>query len=186
MPEYIDKYITEVIIDSLRRHDVSNYIIYQTNIDRKVVIDTSLIKNDTIEVSYLLWKENGRLKAFIITDSCVYKSISDIKNDIKIFNYPHSSQLWIRKDEDGVIGDNLIKIIPPILNPSLYGKNIVVFLTPNYKRFFEFGENVYYLLKPSRNKYRKEYISLLDAVVFQFNNKWEKAFKNEKRWWGED
>ena len=185
-PEYIDKYITDKIIDSLRLHKISSCILYQTNVNSKVVIDSSLTKNDTIEVSYLLWQEDGRIKSFIITDSCVYKSISDIEDNVKIFSYPHFSQLWTRTDEDGVVGDKLIAIIPPMITPYPFGKDIVVLITSDCKRFFEFGENVYYQLKPNRNKYRKEYVSLLKSVVFQFNNKWLKAFKNEKRWWDED
>lgn len=181
-PEYLDEYIIDKIIDSLRLHKVSNFIIYQTNVDSKIVIDTSLIKNDTIMVSYLLSQENGRIKSFIITDSFVYESISDIEDNAKIFSYPHSSQLWTRADEDGVIGDKLIAIIPEPIVAYPYGKEIVVFITPTYKRFFEFGENVHYQLKPSRSKYRKEYVSLLNSVVLQLNNTWMKIFKNEKRW----
>jgi hypothetical protein len=179
MPEYIDKYITDKIIDSLEISSISNnYIIFQTNIDNRVVIDTSLTQNDTIAVSYLLWKDNGKIKSFIIMDNYVYISNLSIEDDTKLFSYPYYSYLWIRKDED------VYQVVPHITSPS--DKSIVVYVTPSYKRFFEYGRNAYYKLKPSRNKYRQEYISLLKSVVSQFDYKWEKAFKNEKRWWGED
>jgi len=172
-PEYIDKYITDKIIDSLRLNKISNYIIYQTNVDNKVVFDMSLTENDTIMVSYLLWQENGRIKSIIITDTCVYKSISEIEDNTKLFDYLHFSQLWIRNDESEMIGNKLIFIVPPTIEPYPYGKHVVVLVTPSYKRFFEFGTNAFYRLKPCRNKYRQEYLLLLDSTVFQFNQRWE-------------
>ena len=172
-PEYIDKYITDKIIDSLRLNKISNYIIYQTNVDNKVVFDMSLTENDTITVSYLLWQENGRIKSIIITDTCVYKSISEIEDNTKLFDYLHFSQLWIRDDESEMIGNKLIFIVPPTIEPYPYGKHVVVLVTPSYKHFFEFGTNTFYRLKSCRNKYRQEYLLLLDSTVFQFNQRWE-------------
>jgi hypothetical protein len=176
-PEYPDKYITDKIMDNLKLHAVSNFIIYQTNINSNVAIDTSL-KIDTISVSYLIWKEKGRINTILVTDTLVYKSSSTIKDSCLLFNYPFLSNLWIRNDED------VYKVVPSITYPL--DKDIVFYLTPDYKRFFEFGRNAYYQLNPKRNKYRKEYLSLLQLTVCQFNGKWEKFMRNEKRWWGED
>ncbi len=68
MPEYLDVYITTKIIDSLRNsHKSTNFIIYQTNVNSKIVIDSTLLKNDTIAASYLIWQEKGKINSYIIT-----------------------------------------------------------------------------------------------------------------------
>lgn len=178
IPEYIDFYITSKIIDSLRNEcKIKDFIIYQTNINSKDVIDSALLTNDTIEVSYLIWEKKGILCSYLITDSCVYASKYLEKNKNSLFSYSHFNQLWLQKDEEN-------KVTPQVNEP--YKKDIVLFLTPTYRRFFEFGEGVWYELNEMRNIYRIEYLNFLKLSVFQFNQKWRKVFNNEKRWWGND
>lgn len=185
MPEYIDKYITDKIIDSLRTHKISEFIIYQTISENKIIDERTLINIDTITVSYLIWKEKGMYKSFIITDGYVYCNVSDVKADKKLFNYINLNQLWIRKDEAGGMGGkNGFYYVPQYNEPC--NKDIVVYITNDYKRFFELGQDTYYQLEPSRNKYRKEYITIIRSVILKFEGKWGKAFLNEKRWWGKD
>ena len=62
-----------------------------------------------------------------------------------------------------------------------YDKDIVIYVTPESKKFFEIGRNVSYQLNPERNKYRYELIALLKKTFALTNNEWIKA-SDYNRW----
>lgn len=165
VPDGIDDKFTSKLIDSLQKTKNEIFVEYLTVIDSKTVLDSSTVQNNSFEATYILWEVKDSISALLITDNCVFINKKTVLDKYRIFDYQNFNLLWLRDDED------IYKVAPSIAAPI--DKDIVFYLTPNFKRFFEFGRNAYYELNPFRNKYRQEYLSLLKSTVFQFNNEWE-------------
>lgn len=170
---YMDFDITQNLIDSIRNNKVTDFIIYQTTIDKNSIYfkenDNSYYSN---MVTYLIWNEEERTKVILITDSCIL--LHCFVTSENIFSYLNLNKLWLRKDE------NIYRVVPDYTDP--YDKEVVIYITPKYRRFFELGRNAYYKLNQSRNKYREEFLILLKKYLIQSNEKWRKVanFKREE------
>ena len=170
IPAYYDISITNKIIDSLKAQKVDTFLIYLTTI-HKNQINESYNKEDSIEATNIIWQQNGQAYSQLITDSFIYKPLI-ISNNI-FFKYPYLKNIWLTKEE------NTYKFLCPINSPL--NKDIVIYITPKFKRFFEMGENTYYKLNPSKNKSRIEFISLLKQSLSSTMFKWKKQ-SNYDRW----
>lgn len=163
---YMDFDISKKLIDSVRKNGITDFIIYQTTINRDSLYFTQ--ENDNYfsnMVTYILWNEKGKTKVILITDSCIFQHCITKSSD-DIFSYSNLNKLWLRKDED------IYKAIPDYTDP--YDKDVVIYIASMYKRFFEYGRNAYYQLNKSRNKYREDFIILLKKKLLQPDEEWRK------------
>lgn len=164
---YMDFEISTNFIDSLRKKGITNFIIYQTTINDSI---QNINNNYSDMVTYIIWSKKEDAGVILITDSSVLQLQNALSN--KIFSYKNFNNLWIKKDED------VYKVVPDYAEP--YEKDIVIYITPENKRFFELGRNAFYKLNANRNKYRKEFIGLLKCLVLNSNNEWVKIGKNQR------
>lgn len=163
VPRYMDMDVSKTLIDSLQRSGTTNFIIYQTiNKDSLNLKQRNSSKTSNM-VTYIFWSEKSITKIILITDNCL---LQNCIKESKIFSFRDLNRLWLRKDED------IYKIVPDYAEP--YDKDIVIFITPDFYRFFEIGRNTFYRLNRDRNKYRNEFISLLEELIIHPNMEWEK------------
>jgi len=171
IPAHIDIGVTSNMVDSLRKENVSTFFLYLTTISKSQINNNPINNRDSIEVTYFIWKQAKHTHISLITDSCIYKDIL-LQTDT-IFKYPYLNKTWLRKDED------IYKFVCPINTP--YDKDILIYINPKSKLFFEIGKNASYKLNPTRNKYRYEFIKLLKSSITQANQTWVKL-KDYDRW----
>ena len=164
IPEYMDIDITSNMIDSLKKEGVNTFFLYLTTIYENK-IDENITNNDSLNITYFIWVQENRAYVILISDSCIYNSLC-LTSDT-LFRYPYLNKTWLQEDED------IYKLVPPFNAP--YNKDIVIYITPISKTFFEIGVNAYYKLNASRNKYRYEFISLIKNTLLSTNKRWEKA-----------
>lgn len=170
---YMDFDITQSLIDSIRKNGVTDFFIYQTTIDADSV--SFKAKGDSYfpdGLTYIMWDEGGKTEVILIMDSCILQHNFGISENV--FSYANLNKLWLRKDE------NIYRVVPDYTDP--YDKEVVIYITPKHKHFFEFGRNAYYELNQSRNKYRKEFLILLKKNLSQPDEKWRKiaSFNREE------
>lgn len=170
VPSYIDIGETSKMIDSLKNEGTSIFMLYITTISKSQVNETFL-GSDSIEATYFVWQQDGETHVSLITDRDIYKD--QIIPTTTFFKYPFLDRTWLQEDED------IYQFVCPINTPN--NKDIVIYITPQSKRFFEIGRNVSYELKPERNKYRSELIILLKNELSLTNSIWVKA-SDYDRW----
>lgn len=171
IPDYIDIGLTSKMVDSLKKGNANSFLLFLTTINIDQINDNLIGNKDSIEVTYFIWKQDEKIHVTLITDSSIYKDL--ILSTDTAFKYPYLNKTWLQEDED------IYQFVCPINTPN--SKNIVIYITPSSKMFFEIGENLSYKLNPSRNKYRNELIILLKKTLTTTNNKWVKL-SDYDRW----
>ncbi|MCK9220751.1 MAG: hypothetical protein M0P47_11975 [Bacteroidales bacterium] len=170
IPSYIDIGVTSKMMDSLKNRGTNTFLLYITTISKRQ-INEAFLSTDSVEATYFTWQHDGEVHVSLITDSVIYKDL--ILSTDTFLNYPHLNKTWLQEDEDKY------QFVCPINLPD--DKDIVIYVTPKSKMFFEVGRNVSYKLNPERNKYRYELIVLLKKALTLTNNKWVKA-SDYNRW----
>lgn len=171
IPAYIDIGETSKMIDSLKKKNVNTFLLFLTTISKDQINEHSIGNKDSMEVTYFIWEQSGNMHVTLITDSCIYKEILIPGNSI--FDYSHLKNTWLKKDED------IYRFICPINMPN--GKDIIIYIDFNSKKFFEIGKNSSYELNSTRHKYRIEFIALLKQTILPTNKNWLKM-RDYNRW----
>lgn len=166
VPTCIDEGITSKMIDSLNKTDgITDFLLYLKFMKKNQINNTYDHNIDSVEATYFIWKQEKMVNVILITDSFIYKSIP-IEVD-SLFKYQKINKIWLEESED------VCKFVCPILIP--YQNDIVIYISSSSKFFFEIGENLSYQLNPDKNKYRYEFLSLLDRIIIlPTNGKWVK------------
>lgn len=166
VPDCIDERIISKMIDSLNKIDgVTDFLLYLRFINKNQINNTFEQNIDSVEATYFICKQGEMTNVILITDSFIYKSIP-IEVDT-LFKYPKINKIWLEESED------VYKFVCPILIP--YQNDIVIYISSSSKFFFEIGKNLSYQLNPDKNKYRYEFLSLLDRIIIlPTNGKWVK------------
>ena len=171
IPAYIDIGETSRMQDSLKKEDVRAFILFLTTISKEQIDGIKAENSDSVEVTYFFWEQEKKTHVILLADSCIYKEVLIPGNSI--FTYNNLNNLWLKKDED------IYRFVCPVNMPNR--KDIIIYIDSKSKKFYEIGENLSYKLKPTRNKYRLEFITLLKQTLTQTNKNWIKI-KNYNRW----
>ena len=75
------------------------------------------------------------------------------------------NKVWLKESDDKS------EIISPAILPDY--KKLVLYYSSNISGFFEYGKNLFFKADPNLDKYKKEFIQILDNEFSKSDGKWE-------------
>ena len=158
---YYDHTISKKLMDSLKRNNVQDFLIYQTSMNYKF-IKSQCIKDRNISITFFIWKGVTKAYAILITDTAIFvpKEISPA-----IFKVQFLKKIWLKKS------DYMSEITSPAILPDY--KKLALYYSRSISGFFEYGKNLFFKADPNLDKYKKEFTQMLDNELSKLNEKWE-------------
>ncbi len=161
---YTDKEIIDSVYQSLKKTGIDTIIIYQTN----------YFFNDTTyqKLTFLLFNRNGKTFAKKISCLNIYQA-QELK-DSKIFKYKNKLKTAATENE---LFDFHVSCLCGALS------DFVIFRIPSFDYYFEhYGSTVSICPDPKKEKYRKEWIGILEKEIYPIVDN----FKVELNYYRED
>ncbi len=153
--EYMDMTLIDSIVNTLYGQDVDTIFVYQTMIANSNT-DLNCSTLDTfMSMSFIIWEKEHETFFIPVSECAIYKEWVIDSNLISNFEYLDS--VWIRKSEEPqYLLDNLRT---PFLS------QIVYLYVQNKFYVMELGSNSEYLLNTNLEKYRRDFVLLINEVI---------------------
>lgn len=153
--EYMDMTLIDSIVNTLIDQEVDTIFVYQTTVDNSS-IDLHCSTIDTfMSMSFIIWEKKHNTFVIPVSECAIYNEWVIDSNRISNFEYLDS--VWIRKSEEPqYLLDNLRT---PFLS------QIVYLYAQNQFMVMELGSNSEYLLKTNLEKYRQDFVTLINELL---------------------
>jgi len=153
--EYMDITLIDSIVNTLYEKEVDTIFVYQTTVDNSS-IDLHCSTTDTfMSMSYIIWEKQHSTFVIPVSECAIYKEW--VIDSSLISNFEYLDSVWVRKSEEPqYLLDNLRT---PFLS------QIVYLYAQNQIMVMELGSNSEYLLKTNLEKYRQDFVTLINELL---------------------
>jgi len=153
--EYMDITLIDSIVNTLYEKEVDTIFVYQTTVDNSS-IDLPCSTTDTfMSMSYIIWEKQHSTFVIPVSECAIYKEW--VIDSSLISNFEYLDSVWVRKSEEPqYLLDNLRT---PFLS------QIVYLYAQNKFYVMELGSNSEYLLNTNLEKYRQDFVILINEVI---------------------
>lgn len=151
----MDMTLIDSVVKALNNQGIDTILAYQTTIPNSNTILKCSTADTITSMTYIIWNTDSLTYIVPVSECAIYKNW--VIDGNPILSFTDLDSVWIRKNEEPIyLLDNL---------HTPYLLQIAYLYTPNQTRVMELGSNSEYLLNPDLEKYRQDFIKLVNKKL---------------------